>query len=113
VELLRVLHDDQFERVGSTRARTVNARIVAATNRDLGRAMAEGDFREGLYFRLSVFPIQVLPLRERREDIPILVWAYIDRHQTPLGRHIERIPARAMAALRAYAWPGRVSAERT
>jgi transcriptional regulator with GAF, ATPase, and Fis domain len=108
VKLLRVLQDGQFERVGSTRTRTVRARIVAATNRDLGRAMAEGHFREDLYFRLSVFPIQVPPLRERREDIPILVWAFIDRRQTELGRHIERIPARAMAALRAYAWPGNV-----
>ena len=112
MELLRVLHDDQFERVGSTHARTVNARIAAATNRDLGRAMAEGHFREGLYFRLSVFPIQVLPLRERREDIPILVWAYIDRHQTPLGRHIADSGPRhgRVEGLRVA---GRVSAERT
>ncbi len=108
VKLLGVLQDGQFERVGSTRTRTVNARIVAATNRDLGRAMAEGRFREDLYYRLSVFPIQVPPLRERREDIPLLVWACINRRQAQFGRKIERIPARTMAALRAYAWPGNI-----
>ena len=86
VKLLGVLQDGQFERVGSTRTRTVNARIVAATNRDLGRAIAEGRFREDLYYRLSVFPIQVPPLRERREDIPLLVWACINRRQTQIGR---------------------------
>ena len=86
----------------------MNARIVAATNRDLGRAMAEGRFREDLYYRLSVFPIQVPPLRERREDIPLLVWACINRRQAQIGRKIERVPARAMAALRAYAWPGNI-----
>jgi len=108
VKLLGVLQDGQFERVGSTRTRTTNARIVAATNRDLNRAIAEGRFREDLYYRLSVFPIQVPPLRERREDIPLLVWACINRRQTQIGRKIERVPARAMAALRAYAWPGNI-----
>ncbi len=108
VKLLGVLQDGQFERVGSTRTRTVNARIVAATNRDLGRAMAAGRFREDLYYRLSVFPIHVPPLRERREDIPLLVWACINRRQTQIGRNIERVPTRAMAALRAYAWPGNI-----
>ena len=108
VKLLGVLQDGQFERVGSTRTRTVNARIVAATNRDLGRAMAEGRFREDLYYRLSVFPIQVPPLRERREDIPLLVWACINRRQAEIERKIERVPARAMAALMAYAWPGNI-----
>ena len=108
VKLLGVLQDGQFERVGSTRTRTANARIVAATNRDLGRAMAEGRFREDLYYRLSVFPIQVPPLRERREDIPLLVWACINRRQAQIGRNIERIPDRAMTALKAYAWPGNI-----
>jgi transcriptional regulator with GAF, ATPase, and Fis domain len=108
VKLLGVLQDGQFERVGSTRTRTANARIVAATNRDLGRAMAEGRFREDLYYRLSVFPIQVPPLRERREDIPLLVWGCINRRQAQIGRKIERIPDRAMAALKAYEWPGNI-----
>jgi transcriptional regulator with GAF, ATPase, and Fis domain len=86
----------------------VEVRIVAATNRDLEQAMTDGRFREDLYFRLSVFPIQVPPLRALREDIPLLVWAYINRRQTQLGRHIERVPRRAMAGLMAYAWPGNV-----
>ena len=108
VKLLRVLQQGEFERVGSGHTTKVDVRIVAATHRDLGRAMTEGRFREDLYFRLSVFPIPVPPLRERREDIPLLVWASITRRQVPLGRHIERVPTRAMAALVGYAWPGNV-----
>jgi formate hydrogenlyase transcriptional activator len=108
VKLLRFLQHGEFERVGSTRTRKVDVRIVAATNRDLTQAMADGRFRTDLYFRLSVFPVQVPPLRDRREDIPLLVWACINRRQARLGRHIERVPKRAMEALRAYAWPGNV-----
>jgi transcriptional regulator with GAF, ATPase, and Fis domain len=108
VKLLRVLQHGEFERVGSGRPRAVDVRIVAATHRDLGQAMTDGRFREDLYFRLSVFPIPVPPLRARREDIPLLVWAYINRRQARLGRTIERVPKRAMAALMAYAWPGNV-----
>ena len=108
VKLLRVLQQGEFERVGSSRTRKVDVRIVAATNRDLRRAMADGSFRKDLYFRLSVFPIQVPPLRERREDIPLLVWAYINHRQPTLRRHIERVPKRVMEALMAYAWPGNV-----
>ena len=108
VKLLRVLQHGEFERVGSGRPRQVDVRIVAATHRDLERAMADGRFREDLYFRLSVFPIPLPPLRARREDIPLLVWHYITRRQAQLGRAIERVPRRAMAALTAYAWPGNV-----
>jgi transcriptional regulator with GAF, ATPase, and Fis domain len=108
VKLLRFLQHGEFERVGSARTRRVNVRIVAATNRDLAQAMADGAFRKDLYFRLSVFPIQVPPLRDRREDIPLLVWAYITRRQVQLRRRIERVPKRAMEALTAYAWPGNV-----
>jgi transcriptional regulator with GAF, ATPase, and Fis domain len=108
VKLLRVLQHGEFERVGSTRPRQVDVRIVAATHRDLGRAMADGRFREDLYFRLSVFPIQLPPLRARREDIPLLVWSCITRRQSQLGRTIERVPKRVMEALAAYAWPGNV-----
>jgi len=108
VKLLRVLQQGEFERVGSSRTRKVDVRIVAATNRDLRRAMADGLFRKDLYFRLSVFPIQVPPLRERREDIPLLVWGYINHRQPALRRHIERVPKRVMEALMAYAWPGNV-----
>jgi chemotaxis protein methyltransferase CheR len=86
----------------------VDVRIVAATHRNLEQAMTDGRFREDLYFRLSVFPIQVPPLRARREDIPLLVWAYITRRQAQLGRTIARVPRRAIDALMAYAWPGNV-----
>jgi formate hydrogenlyase transcriptional activator len=108
VKLLRVLQLGEFERVGSSRTRTVDVRIVAATNRDLGQAMADGSFRKDLYFRLSVFPIPVPPLRDRREDIPLLVWACVNRRQPTLRRRIERVPKRAMEALMAYTWPGNV-----
>jgi transcriptional regulator with GAF, ATPase, and Fis domain len=108
VKLLRFLQHGEFERVGSARTRRVDVRIVAATNRDLAQAMADGSFRKDLYFRLSVFPIQVPPLRDRREDIPLLVWAYITRRQDKLRRRIERVSKRAMEALMAYAWPGNI-----
>jgi len=108
VKLLRFLQHGEFERVGSARTRRVDVRIVAATNRDLALAMADGAFRKDLYYRLSVFPIQVPPLRDRREDIPLLVWAYITRRQVLLRRRIERVPKRAMEALMTYAWPGNV-----
>jgi len=108
VKLLRFLQQGEFERVGSSRTRKVNVRIVAATNRDLAQAMGDGAFRQDLYFRLGVFPIQVPALRERREDIPLLVWACINRRQARLGRRIAQVPKRAMEALMAYAWPGNV-----
>jgi transcriptional regulator with GAF, ATPase, and Fis domain len=107
-KLLRVLESGEFERVGATRTRKVNVRIVAATNRDLERAMLEGRFREDLYYRLSSFPIRLPPLRDRREDIPLLVWDLIQRRQTELDRRIERVPDAAMQALTRYAWPGNV-----
>ena len=108
-KLLRVLQAGEFERVGGTRTRKVDVRIVAATNRDLERAIAEGRFREDLYYRLSVFPIRLPPLRERREDIPLLVQDLIQRRQDELGRRIERDSRRAaMKALMSYAWPGNV-----
>jgi formate hydrogenlyase transcriptional activator len=107
-KLLRVLQDGEFERVGSSKTHRADVRVVAATNRDLSRAIAERRFREDLYYRLGVFPIQVPPLRERREDIPLLVWAIIELRQAGLGRHIEHVPARAMDALVGYAWPGNV-----
>jgi len=107
-KLLRVLQAGEFERVGGTRTHKVDARIVAATNRDLPRAIAEGRFREDLYYRLAVFPILAPALRERREDIPLLVWSIIERRQLDLGRHIERVPKRVMDALVSYGWPGNV-----
>jgi transcriptional regulator with GAF, ATPase, and Fis domain len=107
-KLLRVLQDGTFERVGSTRTLRSDVRIIAATNRDLERAMADGEFREDLYYRLNVFPIHLPPLRERREDIPLLVWSMINGRQRALGRRITDVPRRAMQALVAYDWPGNV-----
>jgi formate hydrogenlyase transcriptional activator len=108
VKLLRVLQDGEFERVGGTRTRRADVRIVAATNRDLGAAIAAGGFREDLYYRLAAFPIQVPALRDRPEDVPLLVWDLIRRRQGPLGRRIEQVPEAAMRGLQSYAWPGNV-----
>jgi transcriptional regulator with GAF, ATPase, and Fis domain len=107
-KLLRALQDGTFERVGSSRTIRTDVRIITATNRDLQRGIAEGRFREDLYYRLNVFPIELPPLRERREDIPLLVWSMINRRQGELGRHIEEIPGRVMRALESYDWPGNV-----
>jgi formate hydrogenlyase transcriptional activator len=107
-KLLRVLQDGEFQRVGGTRTFKVDARIVAATNRDLVRAVGEGRFRNDLYYRVATFPIHVPPLRDRREDIPLLVWSLIERRQTALGRRIDTIPTRVMDALTRYDWPGNV-----
>jgi transcriptional regulator with GAF, ATPase, and Fis domain len=107
-KLLRVLQDGEFERLGATRSRKVDVRIVAATNRDLEQAIAAGRFREDLYYRLAAFPIRLPPLRDRREDIPLLVWDCIRRRQGELGREIERVPESAMLALTSYSWPGNV-----
>jgi len=94
--------------VGAVRTRKVDVRIVAATNRDLEQAMAAGRFREDLYYRLSAFPIRLPPLRDRREDLPLLVWDLIHRRQSELGRRIEQVPDAVMQALGRYAWPGNV-----
>ena len=107
-KLLRVLQDGEVQRLGATRSRKVDVRLVAATNQDLERAMAEGRFRRDLYYRLSVFPIQIPALRERREDIPLITWAFVERRQKDLGRRIEQIPQAVMDALVAYDWPGNV-----
>jgi len=108
VKLLRVLQSGEFERVGGTRTQRVDVRVVAATNRNLERAIAEGRFREDLFYRLSVFPLQLPPLRERREDIPPLVWDLIHRRQDKLERKIERVSEEAMQALTRYSWPGNI-----
>jgi len=107
-KLLRVLQDGTFERVGSARTLHSDVRVIAATNRDLDRAMTEGRFREDLYYRLNVFPITLPPLRARREDIPLLVWSVISRRQRVLGRRITDVPKRVMQSLAAYDWPGNV-----
>ncbi len=108
VKLLRVLQEGEFERVGSSRTKTVDVRVIAATHRDLEAAVAAGHFRADLFYRLSVYPIRLPSLRERREDIPQLVWLFINRHQRELGRHITKVPQAVMDALQHHAWPGNV-----
>jgi transcriptional regulator with GAF, ATPase, and Fis domain len=107
-KLLRVIEDGEIQRLGSTATRKVEVRLIAATNRDLRREMREGRFRSDLYYRLSVFPIELPPLRDRREDIPLLVWHFIQSRQRALGRTIRKIPKAAMATLQTYEWPGNV-----
>jgi transcriptional regulator with GAF, ATPase, and Fis domain len=107
-KLLRALQGGEIQRLGSSRTHKVDVRIIAATNRDLQREMEEGRFRQDLYYRLGVFPVEVPPLRERREDIPLLVWHFIQGRQSALRRIIKDVPAAAMDALVAYDWPGNV-----
>ncbi len=107
-KLLRVLQEGEFERIGSSQTLTVDVRLVAATNRDLRQAMEKGRFRPDLYYRLAVFPVEIPPLRMRREDIPLLVWHFITKKQGRLGREIDTVPRKAMNALIAYDWPGNV-----
>jgi transcriptional regulator with GAF, ATPase, and Fis domain len=107
-KLLRALQDGEIQRLGATRPRRVDVRVVAATNRNLEQLLREGRFRTDLYYRLSVFPVEVPPLRERRDDIPLLVWHFIQSRQRSLGRAVKRIPRAAMDALLGYDWPGNV-----
>jgi len=107
-KLLRVLQTGEFERLGSPRTLKGDVRVVAATNRDLEREVREGRFRADLFYRLAVYPILLPPLRERREDVPLLVWHFVQRRQAKLGRSVKRIPERLMRALTAYDWPGNV-----
>jgi formate hydrogenlyase transcriptional activator len=107
-KLLRVVQEGEFERVGSCRTKRVDVRVITATHRDLEADVASGRFRADLYYRLSVFPIHLPPLRERPEDIPPLVWFFIHRHQRDLGRRITQVPQPVMHALQQHAWPGNV-----
>jgi formate hydrogenlyase transcriptional activator len=107
-KLLRALQEQEFERLGSTRTVRVDVRLVAATNHDLAQMVADRRFRNDLYYRLNVFPIVVPPLRERREDIPMLVRHFIQRFARRMGRRIESIPAPVMDALVRYPWPGNI-----
>jgi transcriptional regulator with GAF, ATPase, and Fis domain len=108
VKLLRVLETGTFERLGSSRSVKVDVRLIAATNRDLDEAVREGRFREDLFFRLQVFPVHIPSLRERREDIPPLVWTFVKQFGQRLGKLIENVPRQSMASLQAYHWPGNV-----
>jgi two-component system nitrogen regulation response regulator NtrX len=106
--IVRVLQEQTFERIGGTTRVEVDVRVVAASNRDLTEEMAEGRFREDLFYRLAVVPISVPALRDRREDIPLLVDYFMDRVATALGQPSRRLGDDALAALQAYEWPGNV-----
>lgn len=107
-KLLRVLQEGAFERVGSSHSQSVDVRIIAATHRDLACAVAEGEFRADLYYRLNVFPIRLPPLRERREDIPVLVWSIIRKRQRAIHRQVKHVPTDVMEALQRHSWPGNI-----
>jgi len=107
-KLLRALQEKEIERVGGTRTIPVNVRLVAATNRNLREMVATKQFRSDLYYRLHVFPISAPPLRQRREDIPLLVRYFVDNHARKLGRTIETIPQEVMDALSQWSWPGNI-----
>ncbi|MEQ1352425.1 MAG: sigma 54-interacting transcriptional regulator [Candidatus Acidiferrum sp.] len=107
-KLLRVLQEQEFERLGSNRTLKVDVRIVAATNQDLARQVADRTFRSDLYYRLNVFPIQLPALRERPEDVPLLVRYFVQKFSRRLNKTVEYVPAEAMNALSAYSWPGNI-----
>jgi PAS domain S-box-containing protein len=107
-KLLRVLHDGQFERLGSPESVTADVRVIAATNHNLEQEMRAGRFRQDLYYRLSVFPITVPPLRERREDIPLLVWSFVREFGESMGKSIAEISKKDMDTFKSYSWPGNV-----
>jgi transcriptional regulator with GAF, ATPase, and Fis domain len=107
-KLLRVLEEGRFERLGSAKPLHVNVRIIAATNRDIAQEVKHGRFRQDLFYRLNVFPIVIPPLRERPEDIPLLVRAVVKEFQKRMGKEIESIPQKTMQALQSYSWPGNV-----
>jgi len=108
VALLRVLQEREFERVGGQHPIRVDVRVIAATNRDLTEAVAEGTFRQDLFYRLNVFPLEVPPLRERQDDIPVLVEYFINRYARKAGKTIRRVSKRTLDRLKSYPWPGNV-----
>jgi PAS domain S-box-containing protein len=108
IALLRVLQDQQFERLGGNQPIRANARVITATNRDLLSAIEAGSFRRDLFYRLNVFPIEIPPLRERKEDIPILVEYFIDRYASKLGKKIRSASRKTLDLLQSYSWPGNI-----
>jgi PAS domain S-box-containing protein len=108
VALLRVLQEREFERVGGRQPIRVDVRVIAATNRDLKAAVSSGTFREDLYYRLNVFPVEVPPLRERRKDIPLLVEYFIDRYARKAGKNIRSVEKKTLQLLQSYPWPGNI-----
>jgi transcriptional regulator with GAF, ATPase, and Fis domain len=107
-KLLRVLQEREFEPLGAERTQKVDVRVIAATNRDLRAMVGDGRFQEDLYYRLSVIPIELPPLRERRDDVAALVDHFVRKHMARTGKHIERVDKSALDALQAYEWPGNV-----
>jgi transcriptional regulator with GAF, ATPase, and Fis domain len=107
-KLLRVIQDGRFERLGSSKTISTNVRLIAASNQDLDLLVKEGKFRQDLFYRLNVFPISVPPLRDRREDIPLLAWHFIKEFNQSIGKRINSLSKRAMEILTTYSWPGNV-----
>jgi formate hydrogenlyase transcriptional activator len=107
-KLLRALQEQEFERLGSTHARKVNVRLVAATNRDLENMIADREFRSDLYYRLNVFPIRIPPLRDRKEDLPLLVSYFVQKFSKQMQKNIEAVPTAVMNELIAWEWPGNI-----
>src|ERR1700738_4459079 len=108
IALLRVLQEHEFERVGGTGSMRTNVRVIAATNRDLEAGIAAGVFRSDLFYRLNVFPIEVPPLRERRQDIPVLVEYFIDRYARKAGKSFQTVNKKSLDLLQSYSWPGNI-----
>ena len=107
-KLLRVLQEREFEPLGSERTEKIDVRVIAATNRDLRQMVADGKFQEDLFYRLNVIPIEIPPLRERRDDIPALVEHFVKKHAQRTGRRIDRIDDGVLTGLQQYDWPGNV-----
>src|SRR3989441_6932011 len=108
IALLRVLQEKEFERVGGNRTIHADVRVITATNRDLQRQVSEGRFRADLYYRLNVFPVHAPALRERIDDIPILVDYFISRFATRMGKRIRQIDRHTLEAMQTYSWPGNI-----
>jgi transcriptional regulator with GAF, ATPase, and Fis domain len=108
IALLRVLQEHEFERVGGAGSMRTNVRVIAATNRDLEAGIAEGVFRSDLFYRLNVFPIEVPPLRERRQDISVLVEYFIDRYARKAGKSFQTVNKKSLDMLQSYSWPGNI-----
>jgi transcriptional regulator with GAF, ATPase, and Fis domain len=108
VALLRVLQDREFERIGGGQSIRVDVRVIAATNRDLKAGVANGTFRDDLYYRLNVFPLEMPPLRARGADIPLLVESFIDRYARKAGKNIQSGDKKTLQLLQSYPWPGNI-----
>ena len=108
IALLRVLQEQKFERLGGNQPIRTNVRVITATNRDLKAAIEAGSFRSDLFYRLNVFPIEIPPLRERKEDIPILVEYFIHRYASKMGKKIGSASKKTMDLLQSYPWPGNI-----